>query len=220
MENEEMHIVFSRNVVEFVTVANEYTKFLENANQLSKKEFILKLHMLGAFLYQKASMLPHVEPETDMAVEKYVSEEDYNGIKAIAELKLGTHEEFIDVYEPIRKESKDAIQVSLAECFADVYQDLKDFVFSYRQGLTEIMNDALYECRINFEQFWGQRLLAALGALHNLVYGEDPLEEEDSAETPQKYETADKLDTSNWLINNLFDDFQPPDEMEGNGNKQ
>lgn len=213
MDNEEMHIVYSRNVVEFVTVANEYTKFLENASELNRKDFITRLHLLAAYLYQKTVLLPQVEPETEAGTERTVTEELYNTIKSQVELKFGTFEEFVDVYEPIRQESKDAIQVSLAECFADVYQDLKDFVTSYSQGITEIMNDALYECRINFEQFWGQRLMAAMSALHNLVYGQADLAENEDEEPPQKYKSADKLDTSNWLINNLFEDNNPEEEV-------
>lgn len=214
MEDQEMHIAYSRNVVEFVTVANEYTKFLEHADQLEKKEFIQRLHMLAAYLYQKAVLLPQVEPEMEESTEKFVDEETYEAVKTQAELKLGAHDEFLDVYEPIRTESGDAIKVSIAECFADVYQDLKDFVSAYSQGLTEIMNDALYECRLNFEQYWGPRLLAAMGVLHNMVMGGADLEENESEEPPKKYEDAENLDTSKWMINNLFENYDPPEDLQ------
>ena len=39
------------------------------------------------------------------------------------------------------------------------------------------MNDALWECRTNFEQYWGQRLVNGLRAIHNLVYGTSDLDE-------------------------------------------
>ena len=32
------------------------------------------------------------------------------------------------------------------------------------------MNDALYECVLHFEEFWGQQLVNVLRAVHMLVY--------------------------------------------------
>src|SRR5665811_1865626 len=32
-----------------------------------------------------------------------------------------------------------------------IYQDLKDFVLLYKAGTDEVMNDAVWECRMNFE---------------------------------------------------------------------
>lgn len=205
MEADQLHPVYTKHVVEFVAVANEYCKLIESAEQLTKKDFIFQNQRLLAYLYQKASVLPSVEPETDGGTEKLVTEADYEWIKSLAALKLGTHEEFIEVYEPIRQEHKDAIQVSLAEVFADIYQELKDFIFAYSNGIELIMNDALYECQVNYEQFWGPRLLAGLMALHNLVYGDDDLEEEDEGKAQKSHEDLDKIDTSDWLINQFFE---------------
>ena len=73
--------------------------------------------------------------------------------------------------------SEEALESSISENIADIYQDLKDFILSYRIGTLEVMNDALGECRNNFEQYWGQRLVNGLRAIHNLVYGLVDLEE-------------------------------------------
>ena len=38
---------------------------------------------------------------------------------------------------------------------ADIYQDIKDFLLLYQTGTEEVMNDAVWECRLNFENFLG-----------------------------------------------------------------
>ena len=49
------HIVYSRNVVEFVTVANEYCTFVEHNAKLSRREFVDKTQKLFPLLYLKAA---------------------------------------------------------------------------------------------------------------------------------------------------------------------
>ena len=203
--DEGLHPVYARPVVEFVAVANQYCQFVEQLEAYPKRDALDKLHKVLAFLYQRAVLLPDIEPEVEGDMERFVTEEDYEGLEAMVAMKLGTHEQFMDVYEPVMQESKDAVQVGLAEAIADIYQDLKDFVTAYGQGVQELMTLALHTCRVNFANYWGPRLLAAEAALHNMLFGKDELEDEDQAEQPKKYESADKLDTGNWLINNLFE---------------
>ena len=54
-------IVFSRNTVEFVTVAAEFCAYVERANEYTRKEFIETLLKLLPLLYLKALMLPDDE---------------------------------------------------------------------------------------------------------------------------------------------------------------
>ena len=73
--------------------------------------------------------------------------------------------------------SEEALEASISENIADIYQDLKDFILSYRIGTLDVMNYALGECRTNFQQYWGQRLVNGLRAIHSLVYGISDLDE-------------------------------------------
>jgi len=70
-----------------------------------------------------------------------------------------------------------ALEASISENIADIYQDLKDFILAYRIGTLDVMNDALWMCRNNFEQYWGQKLVNGLRAIHNLVYGITEIDE-------------------------------------------
>lgn len=178
-------VVYSKNVIEFATVANEYCSFIEAVDQFQRKDFITRVQKLFPLLYLKAALLP--APDTDMsddAPEKFVTEEDYNFILDKLRLKLGQFDAYQEVFDPSIQYSEVALEASISENITDIYQDLKDFILSYRIGTPEVMNDALWECRNNFEQYWGQQLVNGLRAIHNLVYGISDLDETD--EIPDK----------------------------------
>jgi hypothetical protein len=166
-------LVYSRNVIEFATVANEFCSFVEAVETFQRKDFVTRLQKLFPLLYLKAALLP--EPDLEMSEEtpeKFVSEVDYNFILHKLEVKLGQFDAYYDVFDPSIHLTEAAVEANISENVADIYQDLKDFILAYRIGTLEVMNDALWECRNNFEQFWGQRLVNGLRAIHNLVYGE------------------------------------------------
>jgi hypothetical protein len=72
----------------------------------------------------------------------------------------------------------------------------------------EIMNDALWECRMNFESYWGQKLVNALRAIHKFICSGEPINEND---TIQKIED-DKRDKSDWFISRRQKEFRDDDE--------
>ena len=69
--------------------------------------------------------------------------------------------------------SETALTASISENVADIYQDIKELVMSFRTLSEEVMAQALYECRQNFTQIWGQKLVNCLRAIHNLIYAEN-----------------------------------------------
>ena len=175
-------LVYSRNVIEFATVANEFCSFVEAVEKFQRKDFVTRLQKLFPLLYLKAALLP--EPDLEMSEEtpeKFVSEEDYNFILHKLEVKLGPFDAYYDVFDPSIHLTEAAVEANISENVADIYQDLKDFILAYRIGTLEVMNDALWECRNNFEQFWGQRLVNGLRAIHNLVYGEADISDSELA---------------------------------------
>lgn len=173
-------IIYSKSVIEFVAVANEFCSFLERINEFSKTEFVNKAHKIMAFLYHKATMLPLAKAEKEGWTEAFVTEEDWNIMKENVAVKLGINNNFADVYSPESYETDDSESVSLSECFADIYQDTRNFVSLYNIGSNEVMYNALVECVINFEQFWGSRSLIILENFHYLLYSHENLEETDT----------------------------------------
>ena len=46
---------------------------------------------------------------------------------------------------------------------------MKNYVLLYQTGTDEVMNDAVWECQMNFENYWGVRLLNSLKAIHSFL---------------------------------------------------
>jgi hypothetical protein len=180
------HIVYSKNVIEFATVANEYCLFLEKINILSRKEFLEKIQKLLPLLYLKASLIPEVNDENTETPEKCLTEVDYNFLLNKLNSKMGPHDNYLEVFDPGMQFSETPIEASISENLCDIYQDLKDFIFAFRMGTIEIMTDAIWECKKNFNEFWGQKLVNGLRAIHSLLYGEIDLSETQDRFIPEK----------------------------------
>jgi len=58
METDFDHPVYSKNVLEFVTVANEFCNWLEGTPTFERREFIETGRKMLPLLYLKASVLP------------------------------------------------------------------------------------------------------------------------------------------------------------------
>ena len=71
------NIVYSRNVVEFVAVANEFCEFVENSNRYGTPQLIDITRKLLPLLYFKASMLPEVKTILDEELEKLIDAMEY-----------------------------------------------------------------------------------------------------------------------------------------------
>ncbi len=169
----EVHeLVYSKNVVEFVTVANEYCSTIENVAKFSVESNLQKLQKLLPLLYLKAAVLPKSEQLLDEEPEKYVSEFEYNILLDKWLQLLNENDSYYEVFDPNIQFGQEKVTASISENLMDVYQDLKNFLISYSIGNEELMNDALNECILHFEVFWGQELVNVLRAIHMLVYGD------------------------------------------------
>jgi len=54
--------VYSRNVVEFVAVANEFCKYAEHTGEIKGVDLLKILQRILPLMYLKASLLPELEP--------------------------------------------------------------------------------------------------------------------------------------------------------------
>src|SRR4030042_1953159 len=96
--------VYSRNVVEFVAVANEYCKYAEHAGEIKGDEMLRILQRILPLLYLKASLLPALEPVFEDGNEKFVSESDWNRINSMFREKFGSADLFQDLHEDAKNE--------------------------------------------------------------------------------------------------------------------
>jgi hypothetical protein len=87
---------------------------------------------------------------------------------------------------------------------ADIYQDMKDFLLLYQTGTREVMNDAVWECRMNFENFWGQKLVNSMMAIHKFIYSGEEIGKAEE----RKEGNEEKRDTSEWFISRRQKDYR------------
>lgn len=163
-------IVYSKNVVEFVTVASEFCSSIENVTKISAEANLQKMQKLIPLLYLKAAMLPKTERLLDEDLEKYISELDYNVLHQKWIQLLNEYDNFYEVFDPAIQFGQETVTASISENLLDIYQDLKNFLIAYSIGNEEVMNDSLAECTEHFEEFWGQQLVNVFRAVHMLVY--------------------------------------------------
>jgi hypothetical protein len=190
-------LVYSKNVIELITVANEFCSFLERADDLESADFLSRLQKMLPLLYLKASLLPKFEFEPDDELEKYVTEVEYNLIQQKILVHTGAGDDYQEVFIPGMQFSESALTSSIAENVADIYQDMKDLVMSFRTMNDEVMEQALWESQANFAQVWGQKLVNCLRAVHNLIYSESNTDDDSLQEGKQNKESKNK--NPDWL---------------------
>jgi hypothetical protein len=160
---------------------------------MDSTDFLSRLQKLLPLLYLKTSLLPQFEPTWEEELEKYVTEMDYNVIQQNVIHHLGANDDYQEVFISGMQFSETALTASISENIADIYQDIKDLVLSFRTLNEDVMEQALWEIQNNFSQNWGQKLVNCLRAVHNVIYSENNADDEsgekrikDSANTNRK----------------------------------
>ena len=187
----ESQTIFDKNVIEFVTVAAEFCAFLERAESMKRSTFVDTSLKILPLLYLKASMLPKCETIGDEAPETYVTEEIYEILRINLAGLMGDKDDYLDVFVQDMVYSDQPIKKSISEDLADIYQDIKDFIFVFQLGLNETMNDSLAICQENFGMLWGQKLVNTLRALHDVKYNLQDNEEEEENNEEGFYEPSE-----------------------------
>ena len=187
----ESQTIFDKNVIEFVTVAAEFCAVLERAESRKRSTFVDTSLKILPLLYLKASMLPKCETIGDEAPETYVTEEIYEILRINLAGLMGDKDDYLDVFVQDMVYSDQPIKKSISEDLADIYQDIKDFIFVFQLGLNETMNDSLAICQENFGMLWGQKLVNTLRALHDVKYNLQDNEEEEENNEEGFYEPSE-----------------------------
>lgn len=143
--------VSSKNVMEMLTVANEYCHFVEKAYNYETKDILEYMQKILPLLYLKGSLLPDITVQVPEANEKFVTEENWeilfnelrNKFKPNDEYWVVDHSDF-KFNEPDKN--------SLADNLTDIYQDLKDFVLLYAKGTEAARENAVKDCKYFFKR--------------------------------------------------------------------
>ncbi|HPT13626.1 MAG TPA: DUF5063 domain-containing protein [Bacteroidales bacterium] len=169
MEENRQATDFDRQVVEMLTLATEYFRFLESLENVSKTDFQQFILKMSALLYVKGLMFPETEQPDESGNERFVTEEEWENIFNAIRAKLEMDDNFADIESP---ENEEIIKASLAELLADVYQDMKDFALLLTKPTQTAYDNAVYGIKQLFKSHWGIRLLTVQKVLHSRVYPE------------------------------------------------
>lgn len=172
--------VFDNNTVEFVTVAAQVCAYLEQVTDYRRDDFLDTTLKLLPLLYLKASMLPICERLDDDVLEHFVTESDYEYLRKSIATLMGTYDDYLETFLDDMAFSDMPIRQTISENLADIYQVVKDFLNVFQLGYQPTMHEALAECRALFCEFWGQRLVNVMRALHQVRYMRT---DEDDSET-------------------------------------
>jgi hypothetical protein len=161
--------LYSRKVIDMLTVSNEYCLFMEKAEDYTREEIFQYLQKILPLIYLKASLLPVIPVNDEDAAEHFVTEEQWENLFNTLTIKFGVYDiyHFIDLNE---KSNLDPVRASLSENLTDIYQDLKDFVLLYQKPLRTSQENAVRDCKNLFETRFGYRLINAEQAIHYILY--------------------------------------------------
>lgn len=158
--------IYAPAVIEFVTVAKEYCAFVSGSTDFSRADFIGKLQKLIPLLYLKGSLLPYVDGNEDGAIEDTVTEDEYNTLFSLVKEKMGEYDEYLEIFDDAESYRDEPVVQTVSEKAADIYQDLKNFLNSYRTGVEAVMEEALWNLNNAFELYWGKACAEVLRAVH------------------------------------------------------
>jgi hypothetical protein len=163
--------VYSKGVLEFLTVANEYCLFTEKAEMYSKEDILHYYVKICPLLYLKGILLPKLEENDAELTERYLTEEAWESVYQTFKKKLG-EEDFFWHIENEDADEKTPIKLSISEHVADVYQDMKDFVMLYQKSTQAAKENAVRECSCLFETHWGSIIIRIQKAMHQIIFPE------------------------------------------------
>ncbi|MBR1917120.1 MAG: DUF5063 domain-containing protein [Bacteroidaceae bacterium] len=164
-------MIYSKEVIDFVKIAADYCLKLEHSREATPRELVKAMLNSLPYLYIKGTTLLETTGDNDLlSIDPQVTEDDYNFVRNGVYEVLGRYDEYLDVFVEDMKYSDKPILRSVSEDLADIYQDLRNFVAAYHDGIEEMMTAALYEVLDNFREYWGQKCVNVMRALHDILY--------------------------------------------------
>lgn len=157
--------VFSKKVIEVLTISNEFCLLIEKADSYEKTDFFLVLHRILPLLYLKASLLTPVEASNPEIKDRFVNEEQYELIYLSIKKIFGTDDLFKEAFHKNQENPG-----SFSEYLSDVYQDIKDFLVLYQKPSMSAKENAINDCLLFFKSHWGYRALMCVVNIHPLLY--------------------------------------------------
>lgn len=163
----------NRRLIGLTQLAVEYCSACENAREMEREDFIDRMLDLLPRLYWEffdisADEMVSLEEFPDF--NDYVDEDYYESVRRHIEVLLGPDDTFLETFEEDMKYSDTPIAASIAECLADIFQPLFNFVSIVKDTEGDRIVDAFLDCKGDFEGYWSQTLCNVLRALNHVKY--------------------------------------------------
>lgn len=171
MTNEDL---YNRKILDMVTVANEYCIYILEIDKYEQRDILNYLHRICPLLYLKGSLLPDISVEDTQANERFVTQEQWESVFNNLRNKFLEKDEFLFI-SPTEKIDFNPVKYRLSELLADVYQDMKDFIWLFQKTSIHAKTNAVMECKRLFEQNWGIKLSIAQNAIHSQLYAQSDI---------------------------------------------
>jgi len=162
-------------VRDFIKTAGDFCLLLEKASQLKTGELFNELQQVLPQIYMKAAQLPQPKYCYEEEIARFVKEDDYARIHDSLQKKFELFTGITGMSPGTLPNQHELVSFSMAESFADLYEELKNFVKLYDVGLPQSMNDAVWLCHKSFEQNLGIKVIESLKSLHTLMYNQKSL---------------------------------------------
>ena len=180
MDNISDYPVYSKNVLEFLTVANDYCLTMDKLASTSVSNLTNYLQKVCPLLYLKASLLPVIKVQNPDANERFVTQEEWEILFNQIRLKFGDDDPFWFIDQTATH--NDPVKSTISEYLTDIYQELKDFTILYQKSSLDAKENAVSSVRESFESHWGYSLVNVHKTLHYLImrgqpHPDDELEE-------------------------------------------
>lgn len=174
MEDNEKPLAYSRDALEFATVAVQYCAFLETVTEQTRDKATDILLKLLPLLYLKGSMLPDIDESElgDFDEPQGITEENYEIVRNNAAYVMAEKDTYLDVFVEGMRYSDTPVIATISENLADIYQHVKNFAILYKDGTDEAMTYAIYAAKYEFRHSWGQCAANVMRALHDARYGD------------------------------------------------
>ncbi len=152
-------------------LASDYCVALENASETTKEEFVALMLDYLPRIYWEFSDIDAGGLSADYGYfSSYVDEDYYESVRRHVEALLGPDDVFLETFEEDMKYSDTPVASSVAECLADIFQPLFNFISIVKESEGEQITEAFMECKENFVAYWSQTLCNVMRALNNIRY--------------------------------------------------
>lgn len=195
-------VEYLHQLKDFFLAGLSFREALKGANEVDKKSFIkLMLHILP-LLYQKGLALPSSpqavnlsdKVDLDIILPEFVSEEEYTWIENSLENLLGNEDYFLESMGEEMKFSDAPFTARLSEYLSDIYQPVSNLLLTAKSRDYLALPFAILHCQKLFQEYWGDKVLASLRALHMIYFMREDNTDEDNIEGENNREETESIE--------------------------